>query len=125
MATRSTVNEQITESILSRLDEGDIPWTKPWVVNSTGIVSHATGKPYSLRNRLLLHFGGEYATFNQIKASGGSVRKGERSQRVFFSSYIQKTDDDGEVKSEYYLLKPYCVFRVGTQTEGVEPKYRD
>ena len=125
MATRSTVNEQITEAILSRLDDGEIPWTKPWVVNSTGVVSHATGKPYSLRNRLLLHFGGEYATFHQVKASGGSVRKGERSQRVFFSSYIQKTDDDGEVKSEYYLLKPYCVFRVGTQTEGVEPKYRD
>lgn len=125
MAIRSTMNEQITEAILSRLNEGEIPWTKPWVVNSTGVVSHATGKPYSLRNRLLLRFGGEYATFKQVKEAGGRVKKGERSQRVFFSSYIQKTDDDGVVSDVYYLLKPYCVFRVGAQTEGVVPKYKD
>ena len=78
MATRQpTANERITAAIETQLQNGVIPWTKPWVTNSCGIVSHEKGRPYSLRNRLLLQYGGEYATFHQIKMAGGSVKKGE------------------------------------------------
>ena len=124
MATRQpTANERITAAIETQLQNGVIPWTKPWVTNSCGIVSHETGRPYSLNNRMLLQYGGEYATFHQIKMAGGSVKKGEKSQTVFFAKYLDKTDDTGEVVGTYYFLKAYAVFRVGTQTEGVEPKY--
>lgn len=122
---RPTANERITARILEHLDEGRIPWTQPWVVNSSGIISHATGKPYSLRNRMLLKYGGEYATFNQVRAAGGSVLKGSKSQMVFFGQYIDKKNDADEVVDQYYLLRAYCVFRVGSQTSGIEPKYRD
>lgn len=122
---RQTANERITALILEHLDEGRIPWTQPWVVNSSGIISHATGKPYSLRNRMLLKYGGEYATFNQVRAAGGSVLKGSKSQMVFFGKYIEKKNDADEVVDSYYLPRAYCVFRVGSQTSGIEPKYRD
>lgn len=119
----SNVNQQITAAILDQLDKGVIPWTKPWVVNSTGIVSHDKGRPYGLRNRMLLRFAGEYATFNQIKKAGGSVKKGEHGQVVYFAKNVAKKDDSGEVTDVYYLLRGYTVFRVGSQTEGVETLY--
>lgn len=122
---RPTANERITARILEHLDEGRIPWTQPWVVNSSGVISHATGKPYSLRNRMLLKYGGEYATFNQVRATGGRVLKGSKSQTVFFGQYIDKKNDADEVIDQYYLLRAYSVFRVGDQTSGIEPKYRD
>lgn len=125
MGTQPTANERITALILDHLNEGRIPWTQPWVVHSSGVISHATGKPYSLRNRMLLKYGGEYATFNQVRAAGGSVVKGSKSHTVFFGQYIDKKNDADEVVEQYYLLRAYCVFRVGTQTSGIEPKYRD
>lgn len=125
MGTQPTANERITALILGQLEQGTIPWVQPWVVNSEGVISHATGKPYSLRNRMLLKYGGEYATFNQIRAAGGGVIKGEKSHTVFFGQYIDKKNDADEVVEQYYLLRAYCVFRVGTQTSGIEPKYRD
>ena len=120
---RQTANERITAIISEQLDNGTIPWTKPWVANSYGIVSHETGKPYSLRNRMLLQYGGEYATFNQVKKAGGSVKKGEKSATVFFAKYLDKLDEEGDIVDRHYFLRSYCVFRIGSQTEGVELKY--
>ena len=124
MASRLSSSEQITEAILSELDSGTVPWTKPWVVNEFGIVSHATGKAYSLRNRMLLKYGGEYATFNQIRNAGGHVRKGEKSSRVFFGKVVEELDEYDEAINRHYILACYPVFRIGSQTEGIEPKYR-
>lgn len=115
--------ERICDSIVELLAKGTIPWTQPWVVNSTGIVSHDRGKPYSLRNRMLLQYGGEYATLKQINAAGGRVKKGEKSQVVYFAKWYEKRDEEGELKDRYYFLKAFNVFRVGSQTEGVEAKY--
>lgn len=116
-------SKQITDAIIAQLDRGVIPWTKPWVVNEHGIVSHDKGRPYGLRNRMLLGFGGEYATFHQIKKAGGHVKKGEHGQVVYFAKNVAKKDDSDEVTDFYYLLRGYTVFRVGSQTEGVEPKF--
>ena len=121
---KQSANERIVKAITDQLDAGTVPWTKPWVVNSTGIISHASGKTYSLRNRMLLSYGGEYATFNQIKKAGGSVLKGEHSTVVYFAKEVRKELDDG-TKDSYYCLAAYSVFRIGSQTTGIEPKYRD
>lgn len=128
MATRprdkATATERIVQAITDQLDAGTVPWAKPWVVNSTGIISHANGRTYSLRNRMLLTYGGEYATFNQIKKAGGSVLKGEHATVVYFAKEVSKELDDG-TKGSYYFLTAYPVFRIGSQTTGIEPKYRD
>ena len=121
---RATATERIVQAITDQLDAGTVPWTKPWVVNSTGIISHANGRTYSLRNRMLLSYGGEYATFNQIKKAGGSVLKGEHATVVYFAKEVSKELDDG-TKDSYYYLTGYPVFRIGSQTTGIEPKYRD
>ena len=123
--SKQTATEKIVQAITDQLNAGTIPWTKPWVVNSTGIISHAKGTTYSLRNRMLLSYGGEYATFNQIKKAGGSVIKGEHATVVYFAKQVQKKDDAGEVTDSYYYLTGHPVFRIGSQTTGIEPKYRD
>lgn len=123
---RQSATERIADAISSQLEQGTIPWTKPWVVNSTGVVSFERGRPYSLRNRILLQYAGEYATIKQINDAGGRVKKGEHSQTVFFAKYIDKKDNEtGEVIDTHYYLKPYRVFRIGTQTEGIEPRHRE
>ena len=53
---------EITNRILSQMEQGIIPWQKPWVAAGKA-VSYATGKPYSLLNQMLLGQPGEYATF--------------------------------------------------------------
>lgn len=121
---KQSATERIVQAITDQLDAGTVPWTKPWVVNSTGIISHANGRTYSLRNRMLLSYGGEYATFNQIKKAGGSVLKGEHATVVYFAKEVSKELDDGS-KDSYYYLTGYPVFRIGSQTTGIEPKYRD
>ena len=44
----------VTERIIQQLEQGLIPWEKPWTGTQGGAVSGTTGKPYSLLNQMLL-----------------------------------------------------------------------
>lgn len=111
---------EITERIIEQMEKGEIPWEKPWVGNDS-IVSHATGKGYSILNQILLGKPGEYATFNQIQHEGGKVKKGAKSRLVVFWKLIEKADKDGEVQTIPFL-KYSRVFHLD-DCEGVKPKY--
>ena len=41
---------KITDRIVAELEQGIIPWQKPWAGVADGAVSHMIGKPYSLLN---------------------------------------------------------------------------
>ena len=112
----------ITERIISALEQGTIPWKKPWS-GGTGCISYSTGKPYSLLNHILLGgISGEYITFNQCVYAGGHVRKGEKSKTVVFWKPFEVTDPDtGEVETHFYL-RHYSVFHI-SQTEGIKPRW--
>lgn len=121
MATPIT---DIFERIKTELDAGTVPWHKPWVVRPECIVSHTNGKPYSLRNRMLLSFAGEYATFYQIKKCGGSLKKGSKGCFVYFSKEVKRKKQDEEEEDKYYhLLKGWYVFNI-CDTD-LTPKYED
>ena len=63
------IYKEVSDRIIAQMEQGQIPWQKPWV--STGsAISYATGKPYSLLNQMLLGRPGEYATFQQIQTAG-------------------------------------------------------
>ena len=116
--------EDIFGRIKAELENGSVPWHKPWVVREECVVSHLNGKPYSLRNRMLLSFAGEYATFHQIKKAGGSVNKGSHGKYVYFAAEIKRKKDDPDEEDQFYhLLRAYNVFNI--LDTNLEPKYEE
>ncbi len=125
------IYEEITNRILAEMEKGIIPWHKPWTC-SMGAVSHTNGRAYSVLNQILLGIDvlgepqyQEYLTFNQIKAEGGNVKKGEKSKMVVFWKMYEreKEKEDGTKEKEVIpLLRYYHVFEVG-QCEGIKRKY--
>ena len=143
MATKNSkvnVYDIVTERILSDLNNGIIPWHKPWIVPTVTVkgvkieidpkscaYSRSTGKPYSLLNQMLLGKAGEWATYKQIAEAGGQVKKGEKASVVCFWKFIDEkvVNDKGEEEVKHIpLLRYYNVFHIESQCEGISPKTR-
>lgn len=115
------IYSEITSRIITEMENGVIPWQKPWVASGS-CVSYATGKPYSLLNQMLLGRPGEYATFKQVQQAGGYVRKGAKAQMVVFWKWIEQEDEETGEKREIPLLRYYNVFHID-QCEGLKAKH--
>ena len=125
------IYNMVTEKILAQLDAGVVPWRMPWVATG-GAISHNTGRSYSLLNQYLLGKVGEYATYRQIEAEGGRVKKGAKAKPIVFWKVFplfeeERVDDNGERTivprgRGVPYLKYYNVFHLD-DTEGVAPKY--
>ena len=112
---------EVTSRIMQQMENGVIPWRKSWIASGAA-VSHATGKPYSLLNQMLLGRPGEYATYAQIQKAGGYVKKGEKASMVVFWKWIEQEDEEtGEVK-EIHFLRYYNVFYID-QCEGLTARH--
>lgn len=122
-----SVYEMVTERIISQLENGIIPWEKPWSGIQSGAYNRISKKPYSLLNQMLLNHEGEYATFKQWTDIGGHVRKGAKSEIVVFWKIqpVEEILEDGtkEVK-QIPLLRYFNVFHI-SQVDGVEPLSKD
>lgn len=115
------IYKAVTDRIIAQLELGVIPWRKPWIASGS-CISHATSKPYSLLNQMLLGKPGEYATFNQIRQAGGSVRRGEKAHMVVFWKWITTKDDETGEEKEVPFLRYYNVFHLD-QCEGISAKH--
>lgn len=113
--------QQITDRIITELEKGKIPWHRPWKCSS-GAISRATGKPYSVLNQLLLPYPGEYVTFNQAIEEGHPVKKGEKASMVFFFKFIDSEDKDTGETKKIPMLKYYSVFHID-QCDGMQPRF--
>ena len=115
------IYNEVTTRIIAQMEEGVIPWQKPWVANGKAI-SRSTGKPYSLLNQMLLGRPGEYLTFKQCQEAGGKVKKGEKASMVVFWKFIEQEDEETSEKKEVPFLRYYNVFHID-QCEGVTAKH--
>lgn len=113
--------EEITSRIISEMEQGVIPWRKPWVARGAAI-SHTTGKPYSLLNQMLLGKPGEYITYKQAAAEGGHVKKGAKAHMVVFWKFLTVEDEDTQEEKQVPLLRYYNVFHLD-DCEGISPKH--
>ena len=113
--------QQITDRIIAELKKGTVPWHKPWSCTS-GAISRATGKPYSVLNQLLLPQAGEYVTFKKAIEEGHPVKKGEKASMVCFFKFIDAEDKDTGEKKTVPLLKYYSVFHF-SQCPGMKPRF--
>ena len=117
------IYQAVTDRIIEQLDNGVIPWHKPWSGIASGAYNTVSNKTYSLLNQMLLKHDGEYATYKQWSELGGQVRKDEESEIVVFWKMIPVEEKvDGEiVKKTIPYLKYINVFHV-SQVDGVQPK---
>jgi antirestriction protein ArdC len=119
------VFEVVTDQILKQLEEGIVPWRRPWTSN--GPTSYATNKEYQGINTLLLQSNYEspyWLTFRQAQKMGGSIRAGEKGSPIVFVDRIVKEEQNekGEVSVRVLsFLKYYTVFN-WCQTKGLPEK---
>ena len=113
--------KEITERIMTQMENGVVPWRKPWIASGKAI-SHTTGKPYSLLNQMMLGKPGEYLTFKQCQAEGGKVKRGEKASMVVFWKWVEQEDEETHEKKEVPFLRYYNVFHID-QCEGLRPKH--
>src|SRR5947209_5008912 len=122
----------VTARILSELENGAVPWIKPW--RSTPGMNHphnaASGRPYSGCNVILLWIAAEqgwptprFLTFKQALDLGGNVRKGEHGTKVYFVKRMNVRDDsapegDDEAGRSFTMLREYTVFNIA-QCDGL------
>ena len=97
---KKDVSEMVTDRIIEQLEQGVIPWEKPWGGVIDGAYNRISKKPYSLLNQMLLQHSGEYATFKQWSELGGHIRKGEKSEIVVFWK-LQPYEDEIEYLTYY------------------------
>ena len=120
------VYEIITEKVLEKLEQGEIPWHQPWVGGyPKNLVSK---KAYRGINVFLLgcqRYGSPYwVSYKQAQQLGGNVKKGEKATMVVFWKQLNVTDQgsDGEVTEKTIpMLRYYRVFNV-EQCEGIDEK---
>src|ERR1700674_3635668 len=103
-----SIYETVTNKIVAELEQGAIPWTRPWKTDkrSIGIMptNAATGRTYSGVNiPILWHAAGAgnfpthaWMTFKQAQEKGANVRKGEKGTQVVFTKRLTVKDEDDE-----------------------------
>ncbi len=116
---RKSVYEVVTDRILTLLDQGTVPWKKPWGGAEQAPRSLATGRPYRGVNVFLLHAAGyespHWLTYRQANDWGGHVRKGEKGFPVVFWKWREADDtetEEGEKQRPAPILRYYTVFNV-------------
>ena len=118
----------VTQKIIDKLNQGVIPWEKPWI----SLRNYITKREYHVINLLLLsmekHQSSEFVTFRQVRDLKESVKKRSRaSMVVFFRRYEKEMMDEngeniideetGEVKKELrFALRYYNVFNLDQTT---------
>lgn len=128
----NSVYNKITEIVISKLEQGVIPWRKPW--NDAGMPRNMISKRgYRGINLLLLscldYSQPYYLSFNQIKKLDGSVRKGENGHLVVFCKWLEAKDESGNLilndkgnPKMIPMLRYYYVFNV-SQCINIDAKY--
>jgi antirestriction protein ArdC len=136
MQSPNEIRQQITRQIVEALTNGNLPpWRRPWAYDpNAGLnTSLSTGNPYRGINQLLLQLSAGrsgfqsrwWGTFNQVKANGGYVLKGEKGTHVVLFKPIKRTrvDETGEEKDDSFcVLRTFTVFNA-EQTSGLN-QYR-
>lgn len=122
MSKTAEIRQTIADAFIAALDAGTIPWRKPWAVaGRTDWAGHhnlVTGRPYSGINPMILGLRAMaegwgsmgWATFKQVKAAGGSVRKGEKGTAIVFWKKLKIEDQDSGEEKVIPMLRHFTVF---------------
>jgi antirestriction protein ArdC len=114
----ASVYEIVTEQVVKALEEGVIPWRKPWSGGYRAPMN-ITGREYRGLNVFLLGMAGYespyWLTFRQATDRNGYIRKGEKGRIVVLWRWAK----DEKTGDETPLLKYFRVWNVA-QCEGIQ-----
>lgn len=127
----ANVYQMVTDRITAQLEQGVIPWHKPWTGASAedgGAINYVSRRPYSFLNQMVLGKPGEYLTWKQVEELGGKVKKGAKAGMVVFytkltikdPTFINPENGEPETRTIPYL-RYYNVFHLD-DVEGIESK---
>ena len=132
---RRDIAGEITALILSKLEQGVLPWARPWDrTGGGGRPLRHNGAPYTGINTVFLWAMGDargygsrfWMTYRQAEEIGGQVRKGETSSLSVYYSQFNKTEQDRVSGEEHTrnirFLKAYNVFNAD-QIDGLPAHY--
>lgn len=117
--------EKLTSLVLEAMESGQ---QRQKMRNTKGQRNAISGKPYNWLNGITTkrqaykkwYKISRRATFKQIKANGGTVKKGEKGTPIYFYAPLEKVKENGD-KEQYKILKLYYVWNL-EQTEGATRK---
>ena len=141
---RATLYEEVTDRIVRELEQGIVPWVRPWgsggKQSATGLPRNAaTGRTYSGINILILwgrlfdegYPAQQWLTFRQAITLGGTVRKGEHGVGICYADRFvpkdRRTSSQGDPSSApneasepqaVAFLRRYTVFNIA-QCDGL------
>ena len=140
---RTSLYDDIANKIIAELEEGCVPWVRPWGTSAAkaplGLPKNATtGRNYSGINILILWgavvqhgFPGQgWLTFRQALSLGGNVMKGEHSTTVVYADRFAPEDErkrareTGEEAQAIPFLKRFTVFNAA-QCENLPDEIED
>ncbi len=115
--------DRINERIIALLEQGTIPWHKPWKAKTGLPRNFITKRPYRGVNIFLLiamsYESPFWLTFHQATELGGSVSKGEKACPVVFWKPLEVEDNETGKEHKIPLLRVYHVFNI-SQCEGLK-----
>jgi len=125
MSGQNAIYELVTERIIKLLEQGTIPWIKPWSGSKSRELpmNFNSKKPYRGINIFMLacmgYSSSYWLSFKQAKEKGGNVRKGEKGTPVIFWKRYETEDRTTGDKKEVPVLRYYTVFNLD-QIDGIE-----
>jgi len=121
--------QTVTAKIIAALEAGTPPWFCPWAT-TPGLALPANlsnDRPYRGVNVLLLNLQqmahgyslNRWLTFNQARALGGSVRRGEAGTQVVFFKLLERDEAANDERRKVIpLLRAFTVFNAA-QVDGL------
>ena len=117
----NSIYNEVTDKIIKELENGAIPWVKPWHSDSSADINIITKNEYNGINRFILSFSGHmsgyvtpyWASLKQWNEMGSPVKKDEKGTKIcFFTPVVKESiNSSGNVeKSAYPCIKTYYVF---------------
>lgn len=135
MKPRHDIYQTVTDQLVAAIEAGAGQWRMPWhhTTAPTMRPTSAAGRRYTGINRVILWAtadalgfqSGIWATYQQWKASGAQIRKGEGGTHVVLWKKIERQDqaesddgDEGESRARFFA-RSFVVFN-RDQVEGAD-----
>ena len=135
MPSQTDIRQQVTDQIIAALKSDLRPWKKPWKSLTGPHRNVVSNRSYSGVNPLLCEIASQkfsftssvWATFNQWKQLGGSVKKrpddikpGSWGTTIVYAKPVtksKKADDGTESENKFWMLRNYTIFNLD-QVDG-------